>query len=181
MIFTGSKKNFQRAWRTISSVAFLLVFLAACQPTKGTTPEKAFEGFTHAALRNRRKQLLQYATPQYIRELESVFDLMVISASWPANVKVERAAVRGEKAALVAQGLGRQNTSVYGLFLLTKNGEEWKVSGGDWYFPNEDGSVASPPADLDAFLKEEEAPAAVSYEDGSGFDGDSEEGDTGSQ
>jgi hypothetical protein len=117
---------------------------------KGDTPEKAFKGFTDAMLRNRRKDVELYASQEYIHELEGVFDLIVISAAWPANVLIEKVKYSGNnKSALIARGVGRKNVTLYGTFLLKKEGADWRVVEGGWRHPFMDGTIPPAPTEKD--------------------------------
>jgi hypothetical protein len=114
--------------------AVLLVSLEmACATHRADTPENAFNGYTFAALRNRKEMLKKFATPEHIQGMEAVFDLSVVSAAWPANVTILRSLTRKENAVVVAQGIGREKEALSGTFYLAQQKDKsWKVVQGDW-------------------------------------------------
>jgi hypothetical protein len=122
----------------------LTLSLTGCPEKKPETPENAFQEFTHAALRNRRKDLQMRATDAYIKQLEGVFDLMVVSAAWPADVSVtETRMLDNGKALLVASGVDRAKKIVFGVFALKLIDARWMVVNGGWNYMSE-----TPPSPL---------------------------------
>jgi hypothetical protein len=120
------------------SLSLLILPIAGCPEKKPETPQTAFEEYTHAALRHRRKDLAKRATAKHISDLEGMFDLMVISAAWPANVKIlETKMIDDNKALLLANGVDRLNAILHGVFALKKIDGRWMVVGGNWggYIP----------------------------------------------
>ena len=119
----------------VGLILAMFVFVwAACATHKADTPENAFMGYTFAGLRNRKEMLKKFATPEHLLDLESVFDLTLVSASWPANVEIQRSLTRGDTAVVVAQGLGREKTAVFGSFFLSKQKDQtWQVASGGWF------------------------------------------------
>lgn len=109
-----------------------LVFFG-CQTHRADTAENAFRGYTFAALRNRKETLKKFATAEHIRQLEGLFDLVVVSAAWPANVDIVRSKTRGDKAVVLAQGLARDKRAAFGAFYLDRQTDKtWRVVDGYW-------------------------------------------------
>jgi hypothetical protein len=109
------------------------LMLFGCQTHKADTAENAFRGYTFAALRNRKDTLKKFASAEHIRQLEGLFDLVVVSAAWPANVTVVRAKTRGDIAVVLAQGIDRDKKAVFGAFYLARQADKtWRVVDGNW-------------------------------------------------
>lgn len=142
------------------------LLLAGCQTHKADTAENAFRGYTFAALRNRKETLKKFATAEHIRQLEGLFDLVVVSAAWPANVSVVRSKTRNGKAVVIAQGLDREKKAAFGAFFVDQQPDKtWRVVEGYW--ADRDYSQDS----LDDLLDRHEgvgkyAPQTFNYDDG---------------
>lgn len=109
------------------------LLLAGCQVHKADTAENAFRGYTFAALRNRKETLKKFASAEHIRQLEGLFDLVVVSAAWPANVSVTRSKTRKGKAVIIAQGLDREKKAAFGAFYVDQQPDKtWRVVEGYW-------------------------------------------------
>lgn len=114
-------------WMTVGLALF------GCQTHRADTAENAFRGYTFAALRNRKETLKKFATAEHIRQLEGLFDLVVVSAAWPANVDIVRSKTRGDKAVVLAQGLARDKRAAFGAFYLDRQTDKtWRVVDGYW-------------------------------------------------
>jgi len=142
------------------------LLLTGCQTHKADTAENAFRGYTFAALRNRKETLKKFATAEHIRQLEGLFDLVVVSAAWPANVSVVRSKTRNDKAVVIAQGLDREKKAAFGAFYVHQQTDKtWRVVDGFW--TDRDHSQDS----LDDLLDRHEgvgkyAPQTFSYNEG---------------
>ena len=114
----------------------LLIFGCAAKPAK--TPQAAFLEFQKAMVFNRRADLQKFASGEYIKQLEAVFDLIVISSQWPADHTIKASQIVGDKAALKVSGTGRQRSDrVVGAFKLEKRNGFWVVTAGDWISASE--------------------------------------------
>ncbi len=118
----------------IMGVSLIVSVFIGCGEKIPKTAEETFLKFTHAALRTREKEMKKYATEEYLKNLESVFDMIVISAMWPALVNVEDSKANENQAVLKVNGVDRKKNTVYGIFELKKIDNQWKVSEGNWWY-----------------------------------------------
>ena len=120
------------------SVGIVAMMAGGCAKKAAATPEAAFLEFQKAMVFNRRQALEKYATKEYIQGLESLFDLIVISANWPSNCVIAETKSVGDKAVIKATGQDRPSGErALGVFKLEKTGGFWMVTAGEWIRKNE--------------------------------------------